>query len=89
MIDLPKSSITIIKFRQVFAMIAALGVEILHPSLASKSHGQHGNLMVAYKNLMSILMKICCAEIQDNALKPKIKLQIKGFSNEYTTFNTS
>ena len=49
LIDLPVNAATISKFEQDFVKIAALGVEILHPSLVSKSHGHHGNLTAAYK----------------------------------------
>ena len=78
-IDLPDNAATICKFEEVFAKIAALGTEILHPSLVSKTHGHHGNLIAAYKNLMSIGMKIQHAEIWENALKTKIQLKIKDF----------
>ena len=78
-IDLPDNAATICKFEEVFAKIAALGAEILHPSLVSKTHGHHGDLIGAYKNLMSIGMKIQHAEIQKNALKTKTQLKIKDF----------
>jgi hypothetical protein len=48
-IDIFNNAITISKFEQVFAKIAALGAEIFLPSLFSKSHGHHGDLMAAYK----------------------------------------
>lgn len=66
-------------FEQVFDKIAALGTEILHPSLLSKSYGHHSDLMAAYENLLSIGMRIHHAEIQENALKPRIQLGIKDF----------
>ena len=78
-IDLPDNAATVCKFEEVFPKIAALGTEILHPSLVSKTHGHHGHLIAAYKNLMSIGMKIQHAEIQENALKRKIQLKIKDF----------
>ena len=78
-IDLPDNAATICKFEEVFAKIAALGTEILHPSLVSKDHGHHGNLIAAYKNLMSIGMRIQHTEIQKNALKTKTQLKIKDF----------
>ena len=78
-IDLSDNAGTICKFEEVFAKIAALGTEILHPSLVSKTHGHHGNLIAAYKNLMSIGMKIQHAEIWENALQTKIQLKIKDF----------
>ena len=78
-IDLPDNAATICKFEEVFPKIAALGTEFLHPSLVSKTHGHYGDLIAAYKNLMSIGMKIQHAEIQENALKRKIQLKIKDF----------
>jgi DDE superfamily endonuclease len=48
-IDLPDNAATICKFEEVFAKIAAIGTEILHPSLVSKTHEQHGDLIAAYK----------------------------------------
>ena len=41
-IDIPNNGITIFKFEQIFQKIAALGADILHPPLVSKSHGHHG-----------------------------------------------
>ena len=78
-IDLPDNAGTICKFEEVFAKIAALGTEILHPSLVSKTHGHHGNLIGAYTNLMSTGMRIQHAEIWENALKTKTQLKIKDF----------
>ena len=78
-IGLPDNAATICKFEEVFTKIAALGTKILHPSLVSKNHGHHGNLIAAYKNLMSIGMKIQHAEIGENTLKRKIQLKIKDF----------
>ena len=78
-IDLPNNAATICKFEEVIAKIAALGTEILHPSLVSKTHGHHGNPIAAYKNLMSMGMKIQHAEIWENVLKMKIQLKIKDF----------
>ena len=78
-IDLPDNAATTCKFEEVFAKIAALGTDILHPSLVSKTHGHHGNLIAAYKNLMSIGMKIQHAEIWENVLKTEIQLKIKDF----------
>ena len=79
LIDLPDNAATSCKFEEVFAKIAALGTEILRPSLVNKTHGHHGDLIAAYKNLMSIGMKIQHAEIRENALKRKIQLKIKDF----------
>jgi hypothetical protein len=56
-INLPNNAQTTILFKQIFVRIAALGAEILHPSLVSKSHGHHSNLMAAYNKLMLIGMK--------------------------------
>jgi hypothetical protein len=69
----------ITKFEQVFDKIAVLGTEILHPSLLNKSIGHHNDLTAAYANLLSIGMKIRCAEIRENALKPRIQTGIKEF----------
>jgi hypothetical protein len=46
-INLSNNSMTICRFEQLFVMIAALGADILHSSLASKSHGHYGNLTAA------------------------------------------
>ena len=70
-INFLNNAATIITFEQFLAKIVTLGAEILHPSLVSKTHGYHGDLIAAYKNLMSIGMRIQHAEIWENALKMK------------------
>ena len=46
-INLSNNAMTICRFEQVFVMIAALGADILHSSLISKSHEHYSNLTAA------------------------------------------